>query len=140
MLEKSPPVFLAGFVASYPASQLESNEEMTSSPVTSGATSERGTASAGWHCPNPIAGFHTRGQSLLPYFQQIRSEDDQPLAGVLLSLSGGVFRSNLLTQDNGMLTFSNLVRPSPAFLPADIGIRGVVREQTYCGCQGPVVF
>lgn len=39
---------------------------------------------------------------------EIRSEDDQPLAGVLLSLSGGVFRSNLLTQDNGMLTFSNL--------------------------------
>nr|XP_020828069.1 nodal modulator 2 isoform X4 [Phascolarctos cinereus] len=39
---------------------------------------------------------------------EIKSEDDQPLAGVLLSLSGGVFRSNLLTQDNGMLTFSNL--------------------------------
>uniref|UniRef100_A0A8D0GN98 Prealbumin-like fold domain-containing protein n=1 Tax=Sphenodon punctatus TaxID=8508 RepID=A0A8D0GN98_SPHPU len=39
---------------------------------------------------------------------EIKSEDDQPLTGVLLSLSGGVFRSNLLTQDNGMLTFSNL--------------------------------
>ncbi|KAM4631893.1 BOS complex subunit NOMO1-like [Discoglossus pictus] len=39
---------------------------------------------------------------------EIRSEDDLPLAGVLLSLSGGMFRSNLLTQDNGMLTFSNL--------------------------------
>ncbi|KAM8934812.1 BOS complex subunit NOMO3-like [Pelodytes ibericus] len=39
---------------------------------------------------------------------EIRSEDDQPLAGVLLSLSGGMFRSNLLTQENGMLTFSNL--------------------------------
>ncbi|CAM5143363.1 unnamed protein product [Eretmochelys imbricata] len=39
---------------------------------------------------------------------EIKAEDDQPLAGVLLSLSGGVFRSNLLTQDNGMLTFSNL--------------------------------
>ncbi|XP_063286390.1 BOS complex subunit NOMO3-like [Pelobates fuscus] len=39
---------------------------------------------------------------------EIRSEDGQPLAGVLLSLSGGIFRSNLLTQDNGMLTFSNL--------------------------------
>ncbi|KAH0631887.1 hypothetical protein JD844_019781 [Phrynosoma platyrhinos] len=39
---------------------------------------------------------------------EIKSEDDHPLAGVLLSLSGGVFRSNLLTQDNGMLTFSNL--------------------------------
>ncbi|CAM5086897.1 unnamed protein product [Natator depressus] len=39
---------------------------------------------------------------------EIKAEDDQPLAGVLLSLSGGVFRSNLLTQDNGVLTFSNL--------------------------------
>ncbi|KAK2504235.1 hypothetical protein MC885_021603 [Smutsia gigantea] len=38
----------------------------------------------------------------------IKAEDDQPLPGVLLSLSGGVFRSNLLTQDNGILTFSNL--------------------------------
>ncbi|XP_072275070.1 BOS complex subunit NOMO3-like [Pyxicephalus adspersus] len=39
---------------------------------------------------------------------EILSEDEQPLAGVLLSLSGGMFRSNLLTQENGMLTFSNL--------------------------------
>ncbi|XP_009090374.1 nodal modulator 1 [Serinus canaria] len=39
---------------------------------------------------------------------EIKSEDEQALAGVLLSLSGGVFRSNLLTQDDGMLTFSNL--------------------------------
>ncbi|KAM3826892.1 BOS complex subunit NOMO3-like [Vipera latastei] len=39
---------------------------------------------------------------------EIRSEDGHPLAGVLLSLSGGTFRSNLLTQDNGMLTFANL--------------------------------
>uniref|UniRef100_A0A8C5QXB5 Nodal modulator 1 n=1 Tax=Leptobrachium leishanense TaxID=445787 RepID=A0A8C5QXB5_9ANUR len=39
---------------------------------------------------------------------EIRAEDGQPLAGVLLSLSGGMFRSNLLTQENGMLTFSNL--------------------------------
>ncbi|ERE69669.1 nodal modulator 1 precursor [Cricetulus griseus] len=39
---------------------------------------------------------------------EIKAEDDQPLPGVLLSLSGGVFRSNLLTQDNGVLTFSNL--------------------------------
>lgn len=46
---------------------------------------------------------------LLLFQKQIKSEDDQALAGVLLSLSGGVFRSNLLTQDNGMLTFSNLV-------------------------------
>ncbi|XP_034043318.1 nodal modulator 1 [Thalassophryne amazonica] len=39
---------------------------------------------------------------------KIKSEDGQPLAGVLLSLSGGQFRSNLLTQDTGVLTFSNL--------------------------------
>ncbi|XP_073447228.1 BOS complex subunit NOMO3-like isoform X1 [Aquarana catesbeiana] len=39
---------------------------------------------------------------------EILSEDEQPLAGVLLSLSGGMFRSNLLTQENGMLTFVNL--------------------------------
>ncbi|XP_038675302.1 nodal modulator 1 [Scyliorhinus canicula] len=39
---------------------------------------------------------------------EIKTEDDQPLAGVLLSLSGGQFRSNLLTQENGMLTFANL--------------------------------
>uniref|UniRef100_A0A2K6QMT1 Nodal modulator 1 n=1 Tax=Rhinopithecus roxellana TaxID=61622 RepID=A0A2K6QMT1_RHIRO len=39
---------------------------------------------------------------------EIKAEDDQPLPGVLLSLSGGIFRSNLLTQDNGILTFSNL--------------------------------
>lgn len=45
---------------------------------------------------------------------QIKAEDDQPLPGVLLSLSGGLFRSNLLTQDNGILTFSNLVRPCSA--------------------------
>uniref|UniRef100_I3KRK4 NODAL modulator 1 n=2 Tax=Oreochromis niloticus TaxID=8128 RepID=I3KRK4_ORENI len=39
---------------------------------------------------------------------KIKSEDGQPLAGVLLSLSGGQFRSNLLTQDTGILTFNNL--------------------------------
>uniref|UniRef100_A0A3Q3IUZ5 Prealbumin-like fold domain-containing protein n=1 Tax=Monopterus albus TaxID=43700 RepID=A0A3Q3IUZ5_MONAL len=39
---------------------------------------------------------------------KIRSEDGQPLSGVLLSLSGGQFRSNLQTQDTGLLTFNNL--------------------------------
>ncbi|KAL4624511.1 nodal modulator 1-like [Arapaima gigas] len=39
---------------------------------------------------------------------EIKSEDGQPLSGVLLSLSGGQFRSNLLTQDTGLLTFNNL--------------------------------
>uniref|UniRef100_A0AAQ4QE75 Nodal modulator n=1 Tax=Gasterosteus aculeatus aculeatus TaxID=481459 RepID=A0AAQ4QE75_GASAC len=38
----------------------------------------------------------------------IKSEDGLPLSGVLLSLSGGQFRSNLLTQDTGLLTFNNL--------------------------------
>lgn len=45
----------------------------------------------------------------IPSFLQIISEDGQPLSGVLLSLSGGHFRSNLLTQDTGLLTFNNLV-------------------------------
>nr|XP_023680948.1 nodal modulator 1-like [Paramormyrops kingsleyae] len=39
---------------------------------------------------------------------EIKSEDGQPLSGVLLSLSGAQFRSNLLTQDTGLLTFNNL--------------------------------
>uniref|UniRef100_A0A8B9KY12 Nodal modulator 1 n=1 Tax=Astyanax mexicanus TaxID=7994 RepID=A0A8B9KY12_ASTMX len=39
---------------------------------------------------------------------EIKAEDGQPLSGVLLSLSGGNFRSNLLTQDTGLLTFNNL--------------------------------
>ncbi|XP_061578826.1 BOS complex subunit NOMO1 [Cololabis saira] len=39
---------------------------------------------------------------------KIKSEDGHPLSGVLLSLSGGHFRSNLLTQDTGLLTFNNL--------------------------------
>ncbi|KAM6972753.1 BOS complex subunit NOMO1 [Aplochiton taeniatus] len=39
---------------------------------------------------------------------KIASEDGQPLSGVLLSLSGGQFRSNLLTQEMGQLTFNNL--------------------------------
>ncbi|CAB1344572.1 unnamed protein product [Coregonus sp. 'balchen'] len=39
---------------------------------------------------------------------KIKSEDGQALSGVLLSLSGGSFRSNLLTQDTGVLTFNNL--------------------------------
>ncbi|XP_076872142.1 BOS complex subunit NOMO1 [Brachyhypopomus gauderio] len=39
---------------------------------------------------------------------EIKAEDGQPLSGVLLSLSGANFRSNLLTQDTGLLTFNNL--------------------------------
>ncbi|XP_039651536.1 nodal modulator 1 [Perca fluviatilis] len=39
---------------------------------------------------------------------KIKSEDGVPLSGVLLSLSGGQFRSNLVTQDTGLLTFNNL--------------------------------
>ncbi|ROL41813.1 Nodal modulator 1 [Anabarilius grahami] len=39
---------------------------------------------------------------------EIKSEDGVPLSGVLLSLSGASFRSNLLTQDTGLLTFNNL--------------------------------
>lgn len=43
------------------------------------------------------------------FLKQIKAEDGLPLSGVLLSLSGGNFRSNLLTQDTGRLTFNNLV-------------------------------
>ncbi|XP_041958584.1 LOW QUALITY PROTEIN: nodal modulator 1 [Alosa sapidissima] len=39
---------------------------------------------------------------------EIKSEEGLPLPGVLLSLSGGNFRSNLLTQESGLLTFNNL--------------------------------
>lgn len=47
---------------------------------------------------------------------QIKSEDGVPLAGVLLSLSGAQFRSNLLTQDTGLLTFNNLVASRKSLL------------------------
>lgn len=43
---------------------------------------------------------------------QIKAEDGVPLSGVLLSLSGANFRSNMLTQDTGLLTFNNLVLSS----------------------------
>ncbi|XP_051568464.1 nodal modulator 1-like [Myxocyprinus asiaticus] len=39
---------------------------------------------------------------------EIKSDDGVSLSGVLLSLSGANFRSNLLTQDTGLLTFNNL--------------------------------
>uniref|UniRef100_A0A671LJX7 Nodal modulator 3-like n=1 Tax=Sinocyclocheilus anshuiensis TaxID=1608454 RepID=A0A671LJX7_9TELE len=39
---------------------------------------------------------------------EIKTEDGVPLSGVLLSLSGANFRSNMLTQDTGLLTFNNL--------------------------------
>uniref|UniRef100_A0A671LL93 Nodal modulator 1-like n=1 Tax=Sinocyclocheilus anshuiensis TaxID=1608454 RepID=A0A671LL93_9TELE len=39
---------------------------------------------------------------------EIKAEDGVPLSGVLLSLSGANFRSNMLTQDTGLLTFNNL--------------------------------
>ncbi|KAA0713171.1 Nodal modulator 1 pM5 protein [Triplophysa tibetana] len=39
---------------------------------------------------------------------EIKAEDSVPLSGVLLSLSGANFRSNLLTQDTGLLAFNNL--------------------------------
>ncbi|GAB1292109.1 Nodal modulator 1 [Apodemus speciosus] len=56
---------------------------------------------------------------------EIKAEDDQPLPGVLLSLSGGVFRSNLLTQDNGILTFSNL---STACSPGQYYFKPMMKE------------
>ncbi len=43
---------------------------------------------------------------------QIKAEDGVPISGVLLSLSGANFRSNMLTQDTGLLTFNYLVLSS----------------------------
>ncbi|KTG00751.1 hypothetical protein cypCar_00030562 [Cyprinus carpio] len=40
---------------------------------------------------------------------EIKAEDGVSLSGVLLSLSGANFRSNMLSQDTGLLTFNNLV-------------------------------
>uniref|UniRef100_A0A8C2C874 Nodal modulator n=1 Tax=Cyprinus carpio TaxID=7962 RepID=A0A8C2C874_CYPCA len=39
---------------------------------------------------------------------EIKAEDGVSLSGVLLSLSGANFRSNMLSQDTGLLTFNNL--------------------------------
>ncbi|XP_013400762.1 nodal modulator 2 [Lingula anatina] len=46
---------------------------------------------------------------------KVVGEKDQPLNGVLLSLSGGDFRSNNLTVENGTMVFSNL-HPGQFFL------------------------
>ncbi|XP_070547557.1 BOS complex subunit NOMO1-like [Ptychodera flava] len=46
---------------------------------------------------------------------EVIDEEEGPLQGVLLSLSGGSFRSNNLTQSNGTMHFSNL-KPGQYFL------------------------
>ncbi|XP_006814110.1 BOS complex subunit NOMO1 [Saccoglossus kowalevskii] len=46
---------------------------------------------------------------------EVFDEDETPLQGVLLSLSGGNFRSNNLTQDKGLMHFGNL-KPGQYFL------------------------
>lgn len=40
---------------------------------------------------------------------QVEDETKQPLAGVLLSLSGGNYRSNKVTGEDGAMTFTSLV-------------------------------
>ena len=40
---------------------------------------------------------------------KVTDENDQPMSSVLLSLSGGQYRNNNLTQSDGGFTFSNLV-------------------------------
>lgn len=70
--------------------------------------------------------------NLLIFLLQIKSEDGHPLSGVLLSLSGGQFRSNLLTQDTGLLTFNNLVGIQPCVLLhlwARTGSKGCLKSQ-----------
>lgn len=78
--------------------------------------------------------------NLLIFLLQIKSEDGHPLSGVLLSLSGGQFRSNLLTQDTGLLTFNNLVwiqpwihkRPAVLLhLWARTGLKGIAAHIKY---------
>ena len=48
---------------------------------------------------------------------QVTDDENTPLSGVLLSLSGGSFRSNNLTKEDGILTFSDL-GPDTYFLRA----------------------
>uniref|UniRef100_A0A3P8TWT2 NODAL modulator 1 n=1 Tax=Amphiprion percula TaxID=161767 RepID=A0A3P8TWT2_AMPPE len=66
---------------------------------------------------------------------KIKSEDGQALSGVLLSLSGGQFRSNLLTQDTGLLTFNNLLMCMFSTLHLIIDITGI---KTAYSCYGVV--
>ncbi|XP_078724820.1 BOS complex subunit NOMO1-like [Lampetra fluviatilis] len=67
----------------------------------------------------PVDGRHGHFQAfaLASITLTITSEDGQPLPGVLLSLSGGQFRSNRLTQDNGSYKFTNLTPGQFFFKP-----------------------
>lgn len=105
--------------------EISITERGATSPLITVATNEMGTYSVGpLHSDrlydvtaskegfvlSPVEG--TQGDfkafALAGVTFKIQSEDGQPLSGVLLSLSGGQFRSNLLTQDTGILTFNNL--------------------------------
>ncbi|XP_015215763.2 BOS complex subunit NOMO1 [Lepisosteus oculatus] len=105
--------------------EITITERGASSPLITVATNEGGTYSVGplhsdleYDIAASKEGFvltpveATQGDfkafALAGVTFQIVAEDRQPLSGVLLSLSGGQFRSNLLTQDSGILTFNNL--------------------------------
>ncbi|KAG7268727.1 hypothetical protein CRUP_012871 [Coryphaenoides rupestris] len=105
--------------------EISITERGASAPLITVATSEAGTYRVGpLHSdreydisgrkegfvlsPLPGAPGDFKAFALAGVTFKIRSEDDLPLSGVLLSLSGGNFRSNLLTQDTGLLTFNNL--------------------------------
>ncbi|XP_072165899.1 BOS complex subunit NOMO3-like [Diadema setosum] len=74
-----------------------------------------------------LAGYIlTQEEGKLGYFQafklgkiriEVTDEQEKALSGVLLSLSGGSFRSNNLTKDDGVLTFGDL-GPDTYFLRA----------------------
>ncbi|XP_034542714.1 LOW QUALITY PROTEIN: nodal modulator 1 [Notolabrus celidotus] len=105
--------------------EISISEKGTTAPFTTVVTNEMGAYSVGpLHSDrqydisaskegfvlSPVEG--TQGDfkafALAGVTFKIKSEDGHPLSGVLLSLSGGQFRSNLLTQDTGLLTFNNL--------------------------------
>ena len=53
---------------------------------------------------------HFRAFKLGQISVTVRDEASQPLSGVLLSLSGGNYRSNQVTSDEGVMTFTSLVK------------------------------
>ncbi|XP_056891025.1 BOS complex subunit NOMO1 [Takifugu flavidus] len=119
-------LFLAGKVTpELQGVEISISERGSSTPLITVATNELGAYSVGpLHSDrqydigaskegfvlSPVEG--TQGDfkafALAGVTFMIKSEDGVPLAGVLLSLSGAQFRSNLLTQDTGLLTFNNL--------------------------------
>lgn len=119
-------LFLAGKVSpELQGVEISISERGAAAPLITVATDERGAYSVGpLHSDrhydisaskegfvlSPLEGKQGdfKAFALAGVTFKIKSEDGHPLSGVLLSLSGGQFRSNLLTQDTGLLTFNNL--------------------------------